>query len=69
MTDLEQYIHAYFGIKADEMSAISELFKIEYYKKGEFFLMAGQHCNQLSFIRSGIFYQRLFYYRIIKFNF
>jgi CRP/FNR family transcriptional regulator, anaerobic regulatory protein len=55
MTDLEQYINAYFGIEADEMSAISELFKIEYYKKGDFFLMAGQSCNQLSFIRSGIF--------------
>jgi CRP/FNR family transcriptional regulator, anaerobic regulatory protein len=55
MADLEQYIHSYFGIEADDMSSISSLFKTEHLKKGDYFLKAGKHCNQLSFIRSGIF--------------
>jgi CRP/FNR family transcriptional regulator, anaerobic regulatory protein len=55
MTDIEKYIHTYFGITTDEMSSVSSLFKTEHFKKGEYFLKAGQYCNQLSFIKSGIF--------------
>lgn len=54
MTELEQYISSYFGIKHDDILKISSLFHLKRLKKGEFFLKSGQVCNKLSFHKSGI---------------
>lgn len=55
MTELEQYIHSYFGvIQTDELKKISALFKPASLKKGAYFLKTGKACDKLSFIRSGL---------------
>lgn len=55
MTELEQNIQTYFGVmKQSELETIGSLFKKQHIKKGDFILHSGQHCNQLSFIESGL---------------
>jgi CRP/FNR family transcriptional regulator, anaerobic regulatory protein len=56
MTQLEQYIKSYFGI-VDEKSlqTIASLFNIITFKKGDFFLKTGKHCNRLAFVEEGYF--------------
>ncbi len=54
MTELEQYIHSYFGVSKNEVSAISECFHLETLEKGEYFLREGKICNKLSFHKSGL---------------
>lgn len=54
MTELEQYINSYFGVKKEELEKISSLFKQTTLKKGDYFLKTGAFCNKLSFIKSGL---------------
>jgi hypothetical protein len=54
MTELEKYIHTYFGVNGDELSKISSFFKPVSLKKGEYFLKAGRFCDKLGFVQSGI---------------
>ncbi len=53
MTELEQYIHSYFGVTGKDMSQIASLFKPAVLKKGDYYLQSGAFCNKLSFIQSG----------------
>lgn len=55
MTELELHITAYFGvIKADELSAISKMFKQKTVKKGAYLLKSGKQCDELCFVQSGL---------------
>lgn len=54
MTELEQYIQSYFGIRKDDIEQIVSLFKQAEIKKGDFFLKTGMRCDKLSFIKSGL---------------
>lgn len=55
MTELEQYIKSYFGVvNADDLKTIVSLFKLKTIKKGEFLLKTGKHCDNLSFVQSGL---------------
>jgi CRP-like cAMP-binding protein len=53
MTELEQYINSYFGVKQEDIKTIASFFKPHKIKKGDFFLKAGELSEQLSFIQSG----------------
>ncbi|MFI5136985.1 MAG: Crp/Fnr family transcriptional regulator [Sphingobacteriales bacterium] len=53
MTELEQYVHSYFGVTEEALSKIASLFKPAMLKKGEYYLKTGNRCNKLSFIQSG----------------
>ena len=56
MNELEQNINTYFGIiRQDELKSVSSYFKENQVEKGELFLKAGQKCQKLSFIKSGLF--------------
>lgn len=55
MTALEQNINTHFGIPKEDISKIAEFFEAETYAKGDFFCKTGGICNQLSFIKSGLF--------------
>jgi len=54
MTELEQYITSYFGVKPGSLEQIASLFRPTTLAKGHFLLKTGQTCQQLSFIRSGL---------------
>lgn len=54
MTELEKYIHTYFGVGLDDLSKISSLFKPVTLKKGDFFLKTGRLSDRLGFVQSGI---------------
>ncbi len=54
MTELEKYIHIYFGVGLDDLSKISSLFKPVTLKKGDFFLKTGRLSDRLGFVQSGI---------------
>ncbi|MDH4472172.1 MAG: Crp/Fnr family transcriptional regulator [Fluviicola sp.] len=55
MTELEHYISSYFGVaQPEDLNAISQFFRQETLKKGDFFLETGKGCNKLSFIQSGM---------------
>ncbi len=54
MTELEQYIKSYFGVKQNDLEHIVSLFKLTELKKGDYFLKTGGSCNKLSFIKSGL---------------
>jgi len=53
MTELEQYIKSYFGVKQNELEHIVSLFKKTTLRKDEYFLKTGKSCDKLSFIKSG----------------
>ena len=53
MTELEQYIHSYFGVTEQDISEIASLFKPAVLRKGDYFLKTGNSCDRLSFIQSG----------------
>jgi CRP-like cAMP-binding protein len=53
MTELEQYIHSYFGVDHGDMVKIASFFKSHKIKKGDYFLKTGEQCEQLSFVQSG----------------
>ena len=50
MTELEQYIKSYFGVKQNELEHIVSLFKKTTLRKDEYFLKTGKSCDKLSFI-------------------
>jgi CRP/FNR family transcriptional regulator, anaerobic regulatory protein len=54
MTELEKYIHTYFGVGKDDLSQISAFFKPMTLKKGAFFLKTGRYGDRLGFVQSGI---------------
>lgn len=54
MTELEFYIHTYFGVAPEALAQISSFFKPVTIKKGEFFLKTGRHCDRLGFVQSGL---------------
>ncbi len=53
MTELEQYIKSYFGVRQEDLVKIVSLFKRTELKKGDYFLKTGRSCDKLSFIKSG----------------
>ncbi len=54
MTELETYIQSYFGVSPEDLAAIASQFKEKQCKKGDFLLKTGNHCDELSFIQSGL---------------
>ena len=54
LTELEQYITSYFGVKSEGVEHIASLFRPMTAAKGDFLLTTGQTCQQLSFVRSGL---------------
>jgi len=60
MTELEKYIHAYFGVNIDDLSKISSFFKPVSLKKGDYFLKTGRFCDKLGFVQSGIIREFVF---------
>ncbi|WP_373515129.1 Crp/Fnr family transcriptional regulator [Persicitalea sp.] len=54
MTELNQYISSYFGVKSESLEKIASLFHNAHLDKGDFMLKTGHSCDQLSFIRSGL---------------
>lgn len=54
MTELEKYIHTYFGVNKDDLAKISMFFKPMKLKKGDFFLKTGRHSDRLGFVQTGI---------------
>jgi len=61
MTELETYIHSYFGISHTHLAALADMFTEAQLKKGEYFTQIDKQCQQLSFIRSG--HLRVFAYK------
>jgi len=54
MTELEKYIHTYFGVSKDDLTKISSFFKPMTLKKGDYFLKTGRQSDRLGFVQSGI---------------
>jgi len=54
MTELENYIHTFFGVKQNDVSKIVTFFKPVQLKKGDFFLKTGMSANKLAFVQSGM---------------
>lgn len=54
MNELEKYIQLYFSVPVEEVALISNFFKPVQLKKGDYFLKAGRHANQLGFVQEGI---------------
>jgi len=54
MTELEKYIHGYFGVNPDELEKIIAFFTPVTIKKGEYFLKTGRHSDRLGFVQAGI---------------
>jgi CRP-like cAMP-binding protein len=54
MTELEKYIHTYFGIANDDLASIVSFFRPLTLKKGDYFLKAGGQSDRLGFVQSGI---------------
>lgn len=53
MQELNEYIHNYFEIQVKDLDAISPLFTIKSYKKGDYILKKSYYSVSLSFIKSG----------------
>jgi CRP-like cAMP-binding protein len=54
MTELEKYIHTYFGVNIDDVVKISSFFKPITLKKGDYFLKTGRLSDRLGFVQTGI---------------
>ena len=54
MTELENYIHTFFGVKQNDVSKIVTFFKPVQLKKGDFFLKTGMSANKLALVQSGM---------------
>lgn len=54
MTELEKYIHTYFGVDNDDIAKISSFFKPVSLRKGDYFLKTGKQSDRLGFVQSGI---------------
>jgi len=55
MTELENYIKNYFGVRNDDLLKISSFFKNESFKKGDYFLKEGRYSDKFGFVQSGFF--------------
>lgn len=53
MTELQQYIQAYFGIEHQYLEILEELFAPTNLVKHDYFVKSGKYCQKLSFIKSG----------------
>lgn len=53
MTELETYIHSYFGINPDHIGRMAALFEETRLEKGAYYTRLGKYCRELSFVRSG----------------
>jgi CRP/FNR family transcriptional regulator, anaerobic regulatory protein len=60
MTELEFYIHTYFGVAPEALAQITSFFNPVTIKKGEFFLKTGRYCDRLGFLQSGIMREFVF---------
>jgi len=60
MTELEKYIHGYFGVEEKDVSRIAAFFKPVRLKKGEYFLQFGQRSDRLAFVQNGILREFVF---------
>ncbi len=55
MTALDHYIQSYFGVvDQNDLQTIVALFKSSTIKKGEFLLQAGNKCDKLCFVKTGL---------------
>lgn len=54
MTELEKYIHTYFGVNKDDLTKISSFFKPVTLKSGDYFQRTGRHSDRLGFVQTGI---------------
>ncbi|GAB2792992.1 Crp/Fnr family transcriptional regulator [Rhabdobacter roseus] len=54
MTELEKYIHTYFGVGQEEVAKISGYFQPVRLKKGDYYLRTGRRSDRLAFVQSGI---------------
>jgi len=57
-SNIEQYLKLYFDAQHEDLSIVSELFKKQEIKKGDYLLKIGKYNANLSFIKKG--YLRLF---------
>ncbi|WP_235297841.1 Crp/Fnr family transcriptional regulator [Portibacter marinus] len=53
MTELTNFIQAYFPIPLNQVETLASYFKYKTLDKGDFFLKSGSYCNELSFILDG----------------
>ncbi|AYQ33886.1 Crp/Fnr family transcriptional regulator [Runella sp. SP2] len=60
MTELEKYIHTYFGVNKEDLTKISAFFKPMTLKKGKFFLKTGRYSDRLGFVQAGIIREFVF---------
>jgi CRP/FNR family transcriptional regulator, anaerobic regulatory protein len=60
MTELDKYIHTYFGVNKDDLTKISTFFKPVTIKKGDYFLKTGRHSDRLGFVQTGIIREFVF---------
>lgn len=60
MTELEIYIHTYFGVCKDDLMKISSFFKHMTLKKGDYFLKTGRYSERLGFVQTGIIREFVF---------
>ena len=60
MTELETYIHTYFGVCKDDLMKISSFFKHMTLKKGDYFLKTGRYSERLGFVQTGIIREFVF---------
>lgn len=54
MTELELYIHSYFGIDKNDLDKISSYFQLTTLARGDYFLKPDRICDKLSFHKSGL---------------
>ncbi len=54
MTELEIYIHTYFGVDKDDLAEISSFFKPLKMNKGDHFLKTGRQSDRFGFMQTGI---------------
>ncbi|TVQ16697.1 MAG: Crp/Fnr family transcriptional regulator [Bacteroidetes bacterium] len=54
MTELEKYIHTFFGVSNEDLAHVHTFFKPFSLAKGDYFLKTGNYANQLGFVQSGI---------------
>ncbi len=54
MTELENYIHTFFGVQQNDVSQIVTFFKPVQLKKGDYFLKTGMSANKLAFVQNGM---------------
>jgi len=60
MTELEKYIHTYFGVDNEDIAKISSFFKPVFLRKGDYFLKTGKQSDRLGFVQSGIIREFVF---------